>query len=128
MNNENSRRVSLTIELERGGYLPEPRTLRLLLDIRETGSINRSAGRLGLSYTTAWRCLREAEQKLPIRLLAPQKGGRGGGGTALTPEGDEYVRALGAMLSEAQALVDDCCKRYFPDGGLPGPAQGKNGH
>lgn len=83
-------------------YLPEPRAVKLLLDIGKTGSINRSAARLGLSYATAWRCLQRVEEILGLRLLASKKGGRRGGGTALTLEGEAYVRALVAQYPSLQ--------------------------
>lgn len=100
------------------GYLPSTQAISLLNGIRKTGSINRSAKALGLSYSTAWRCLKETEDGISIRLLAPQKGGSGGGGTALTPEGSEFVEKYTSMLEEAGQLVIECYMRHFQETAL----------
>lgn len=107
-------RIAVDIDLPDSGYLPDTQAIRLLADIQRTGSINRSAKGQGLSYATAWRCLKEAESGLGMRLLVPKKGGPGGGGTALTPQGSSFVEKYVAMLDEVEQLVGACFVRYFP--------------
>lgn len=70
----------------------DAQVLLLLRELRETGSINRSARVAGFSYATAWRRLRGMEAALAFPLLLPRTGGRGGGGTALTPEGESFLQ------------------------------------
>lgn len=111
-----TKKVSVTIDVAPAnvGFIPDAYVVYLLAGIRRTGSINRSAKSLGLSYSTAWRGLREAEDGLGVKLLAPKKGGPGGGGTALTPEGNDLVERYLRMIDEAEQFVNACCRRYFP--------------
>lgn len=113
--NKQRRNIAIDIDLAPGVYLPDAQAVRLLADVEKTGSINRSAKELGLSYATAWRCLKEAETGLRMPLLAPRKGGAGGGGTRLTPQGSSFVGAYTDMLNEAEQLVSECFRRHFPE-------------
>lgn len=70
----------------------DAQVLLLLQELKETGSINRSAKKAGFSYATAWRRLKDMEAVLAFPLLLPRTGGRGGGGTALTPEGESFLQ------------------------------------
>ncbi|MDL2274448.1 LysR family transcriptional regulator [Oscillospiraceae bacterium OttesenSCG-928-G22] len=114
MNSSQKWQITVDIPPPDGGYLPDTQTVLLLADIQRTGSINRSAKEKRLSYATAWRCLKEAEAGLGMRLLVPQKGGAGGGGTALTPQGRDFVRKYIEMLTEVKRLASECFARYFP--------------
>lgn len=75
----------------------------LLEAIEETGSLAKAAERLAVPYRTALYKLREIERNLGVRLVATQSGGAAGGGSRLTPEGQELVRrwrAFSAGLDE----------------------------
>lgn len=112
--NGRNQSISISIELENGAYLPDTQAIRLLADIRKTGSISRAANKQEMSYATAWRRLKEAEAALGMTLLLPQKGGARGGGTRLTEQGGSFVVAYINMLNEAERLVGECVARHFP--------------
>ncbi len=74
----------------------------LLAAIDRTGSISAAARQLGLSYRRAWdladtmnRCFRQP-------LVERTQGGKGGGGTRLTPLGRRTLKRYRAMETKAQ--------------------------
>jgi molybdate transport system regulatory protein len=58
----------------------------LLERIAETGSIQKAAQEIGMSYRHAWGFLQKMEKRGGIKLVETQVGGREGGGAKLTPQ------------------------------------------
>lgn len=65
--------------------------------IERAGSLLAAAKSLGITYRTAWLWAREIGRVWGTSLISRTHGGRGGGGTRLTPEGSA-VLALAAKL------------------------------
>ncbi len=65
--------------------------IHLLETVAEIGSINKAAKELNMSYRHAWSEIRLMEERLGIKLIITQVGGRGGGCTKLTPEGKMFL-------------------------------------
>ncbi len=63
--------------------------VELLETIEETGSINKAAQKLGISYRKVWSKLRFAEMKGSVKLIESP---RGRGGSKLTPEAKELIK------------------------------------
>jgi len=74
---------------------------RLLRGVEETGSLRASAMRMGMAYTKALKLLKNAENALGYKLTMRTSGGRDGGGSRLTPEGEEW-------LNRYEAYTDAC--------------------
>lgn len=74
----------------RGGVLSPP-LLAMLRAIRDTGSLTAAAKAEGVTYRTAWLRARHADRAWGARLVERRKGGRGGGGAVLTPQGDAVL-------------------------------------
>ena len=86
----------------------------LLEKIRECGSISAAARGIGMSYRRAWWHV-EAMNRLAKRpLVSTEVGGKGGGGTRLTPEGEEAVRLYRALDGRAKAF-EERVKRELSD-------------
>ena len=64
---------------------------RLLHLIEETGSLRAAAISMGMAYTKALAIMKRAEKNLGFPLTARRIGGKGGGGSALTPEAKEFL-------------------------------------
>jgi len=47
----------------------------------------------GLAYCKAWEMINQLEQNLGYQIVERQRGGKGGGGTSLTPEGERFLLA-----------------------------------
>ncbi len=74
----------LSSELKLAGRL-DARFFALLEAIENTGSINRAARTAGYSYKGAWLLLDNAANLASQPLIETATGGKGGGGTRLTP-------------------------------------------
>ncbi|HDR9021993.1 MULTISPECIES: TOBE domain-containing protein [Burkholderia] len=79
-------------ELKLAGRLDE-RFFALLEAIDNTGSINRAARVAGYSYKGAWLVLESASNLASQPLFTTETGGKGGGGTRLTPAARELLSA-----------------------------------
>jgi molybdate transport system regulatory protein len=85
-------RLRLWIDIKGRGSLG-PGKLRLLDTIASTRSLSAAARELGMSYRLAWEHLRLIEKRTGITVVEPHRGGRQGGGTELTPQGEALLRA-----------------------------------
>lgn len=101
--------------VERGGevVLSDWR-VQLLEAVVETGSVAGAAHRLHISYRRAWGKVKEMEERLGLRLLVSQRGGRGGGRTRLTPEAEELVKSYRKFRAGLKELVDWRFGEAFP--------------
>ncbi|MYM38172.1 LysR family transcriptional regulator [Pseudoduganella sp. CY13W] len=90
----------------------------LLAAIAEHGSITAAAKAVGLSYKGAWDAIEAMNNLAGEPLLERLAGGKGGGGTRLTPRGLQLVenfakieaahrRFVAALSGQSQALADD---------------------
>lgn len=65
---------------------------RLLHGIDRTGSLRAAAMEMDMSYSKATTILNRAEKALKIPLTEKKIGGKGGGGSQLTPEAKEFLK------------------------------------
>jgi molybdate transport system regulatory protein len=71
----------------------------LLARIAETGSIAAAGRAMGMSYKRAWALVEEMNAVFRAPLVQSARGGAGGGGATLTPDGCEVLDAYRAMLA-----------------------------
>lgn len=85
-----------------------PGKVALLEAIQQHGSISAAARSLGMSYRRAWVLIDELNQALAVPATASEQGGQRGGGSALTPVGDEIIRLYRNIERDAyQACAAD---------------------
>ena len=77
----------------------------LLQTIAETGSINKAAKAIGLSYKATWERIEAINNLSPTPLISRQTGGAGGGGTVLTGDGQAFLKRASLFGCELQKLV-----------------------
>lgn len=82
-----------------------PGKVALLEAIARTGSITSAAKELGMSYRRAWLLVDETNRCLIAPAVTTATGGNHGGGTSLTPVGEELVRRYRAAEREAEGVV-----------------------
>jgi molybdate transport system regulatory protein len=93
----------------------------LLQGIQETGSIAAAGRRMGMSYKRAWYLVETMNRHFAGPLVTASKGGRRGGGAALTDLGQQVLksyrrmeqrthRALERELERLRALLADVSK------------------
>jgi molybdate transport system regulatory protein len=78
----------------------------LLEKIRECGSISAAARSIGMSYRRAWWHVETMNRLSKRPLVVTAVGGKGGGGTRLTAEGEEAVRLYQTLDGRAKAFEE----------------------
>jgi molybdate transport system regulatory protein len=85
-----------------------PGKIALLEAIRDHHSITAAAKALGMSYRRAWVMLDEVNGALKRPAVDTATGGRHGGGSALTPVGEEIIERYRRVEQiAAQACAED---------------------
>jgi molybdate transport system regulatory protein len=79
-----------------------PGKVDLLEAIARDGSITAAARALGMSYRRAWLLVDTMNRCFRLPVVETEAGGQRGGGTRLTPLGDEVVRRYRASEALAQ--------------------------
>jgi molybdate transport system regulatory protein len=82
-----------------------PGKIALLEAIAETGSITAAGRQLGMSYRRAWMLIDEMNRALSAPAVSTAAGGAHGGGSALTPVGEQVVRHYRAIESTARVAA-----------------------
>jgi molybdate transport system regulatory protein len=90
---------------------------RFLLEaIDKHGSINRAAKEINISYRKAWGYIKAMEERLGLKLIERQTGGRNGGGATLTEDAREFLKQYEALEKDIREIVDDRFSSIFrPD-------------
>ena len=84
----------------------EDPVINLLKAVAETGSINKAAKSIGLSYKATWERVETINNLSPTPLISRQTGGSGGGGTVLTKDGEAFLARVSLFRFELQKLVN----------------------
>jgi len=67
-----------------------------------------------MSYTTALKLIRNAENALGFPLTMRTTGGRDGGGSRLTPEGEEWLGRYEAYRDACVQANREIYREFFP--------------
>lgn len=90
---------------------------RLLRAVERTGSLRAAAASMEMAYSKATRLLRQAENSLGFPLTVKSTGGRAGGGSVLTPEGERWLARYEAYRDACIRADQELYRRYFPKAG-----------
>lgn len=105
---ENLRDIRLKIRLEfPDGQVFGPGKADLLRHISDSGSIAAASRQMGMSYKRAWTLVSEMNALFANPLVKQNRGGKSGGGAALTADGSEVLRLYDAMLRKAPAATSN---------------------
>lgn len=85
----------------------------LLRAIEKHGSINQAAKEISISYRKAWSYLKSMEERLGIKLVERQSGGRNGGGASLTEEAMAFLNRYEGMEEGIREIVDQRFREIF---------------
>ena len=102
------------IWIEAAGEPVFGRGRRFLLEaIDSHGSINQAAKEVDISFRKAWSHIKAMEERLGIKLVERQAGGKNGGGAILTNEARAFLKKYVALEKGLQELVDERFKKIF---------------
>ncbi len=79
----------------------------LLKAISETGSLSKAAKSLGMSYKKAWSLIDTINSRAKKPVVITSIGGKGGGGSELTPFGTSLIRAFETINNNCWIFLDE---------------------
>lgn len=109
-------RTRLWIENEKGEIIFGSGRVRILEAIDETGSMNKAARKLGMSYRTIWGKIHDTEGRLGYKLIVTRVGGSLESGSRLTPKGRELVKRYEKWRKATIEYADRQFKKFFKSG------------
>ena len=84
---------------------------RLLL-IDEYKSVNRACKEMRMAYSKAYKMIIRSEKDLNCKLLVGKIGGKGGGGSELTPEARELLTIYERVNLKTKEFVENEIENY----------------
>jgi molybdate transport system regulatory protein len=108
---------SLWLSRQQNEFLGGDR-INLLEKIDELGSITRAAKDVGISYKTAWDTVNRINNLADRPLVERLAGGKGGGGTRLTPAGRSLIEQYAILEEEHGRFLDNLSQRLVNGDGL----------
>jgi len=85
----------------------------ILRYILKTGSINKAAQELNMSYRHAWSYLKSAEKRLNRPLIICTRGGANGGSTSLTPYAKKLLKRFVNLERRVKLCADKVYQKIF---------------
>lgn len=85
--------------------------IELLSHIGKTGSITKAAKAMKMSYKAAWDAVDAMNNLSEFSLVESSKGGKGGGGTALSNYAKELIATYEILNEEHQQFLNNLSKR-----------------
>ena len=105
--------IQYDIWLDNDGKAFGEECLRLLETVEKTGSLNKAATELGMSYGCAIKTLRKCEERLGFPLLERRIGGASGGGSCLTPNAKMLLTKYRLFHDELSKTISQIFQKYF---------------
>jgi len=106
-------KIKIWIENEAGDILFGEGKTSLLERIDALGSISKAAAEVGMDYKKAWGHIYLIEKKINNMIIVRKKGGKNGGGSALTQKGRELIHAYRAYREAVIAFSDEKFQELF---------------
>jgi len=96
---------------------------RLLETVDRTGSLNKAATEISMSYGCAIKTLQKCEERLGFPLLERKIGGPSGGGSCLTPKAKMLLTKYRLFHDELSETISQIFQKHFNANKQPKPAQ-----
>jgi molybdate transport system regulatory protein len=106
-------KVAYRVWLDNNGKAFGEGPYRLLKLIEKTGSINRAAAEMEMSYRKAWKILKMVEEKLGFELIERKIGGIDGGGSQITEKGRKMLKNYEQFMKEIKRSIEKIYKKHF---------------
>ncbi len=97
---------NLTLEIFNQPFLLEKR-IELLIAIKKTGSISKAAKEVPMSYKAAWETIETMNNLSTTPIVQREIGGVGGGGTTLTPYGENLIETFKILKKEQKKFLEN---------------------
>jgi molybdate transport system regulatory protein len=80
--------------------------VKLLENIKKTGSITGGAKEMKMSYRQAWQMVEDMNKRAVAPLVEKILGGKGGGGAKITKEGEKIIE----QYYQIEKAIEDCAQ------------------
>lgn len=90
-----------------------PGIIRVMELVKETNSLSQAYRDMGLSPSKGWKIIKNAEEKLGFPLFNTVVGGKGGGRSNLSKEGEDLLRKYKAFVEELNIEAERLYKKHF---------------
>jgi molybdate transport system regulatory protein len=101
-------------EIRLAGAL-DKRMIHLLRAVEQSGSINKAAKQMDLSYKGAWQMIERANNFSPKVLISTATGGAHGGGTSLTAAGKALLQLFDRLEQQHNAYLEEINRNLEAD-------------
>ena len=85
----------------------------LLLEVERLGSLRAAAQHLGMAYTKAFSMVKRAEREFGFAMTQRTIGGKGGGGSTITPQAKALLMRYQAYRTACGQSAQDLYNTYF---------------
>ncbi len=85
----------------------------ILQYIELEGSIAKAAEKMNLNYKKAWTHIKILQKNIDDRMVIPQKGGKGTGGTRLTPTAKSMIVKYQQLQQEIESFANQRFQELF---------------
>lgn len=86
--------------------------IRLLKQIEKDASLSAAATSLGMSYRKAWGDIKKAEETLGFELTIKERGGSNGGGSCLSPKGQQLIQAYSDLHIDMKEAIESAFHKF----------------
>lgn len=88
---------------------------QLMLLTKQKGSLSAAYKSMGMAGSKAWKILNRAEADLGVKLIERKSGGKQGGGSNLTPEGEDILNRYQNFQQEVYVAAKKSFEKNFRD-------------
>lgn len=104
-----------TVQLAKEETFFGPALALMLSLIKECGSVQTACNMINMSYSRGWAFINTAERELGYPLLSRQQGGKAGGSSSLTNEGELLLERFNAFEAQVIEAAEELFAKHFPD-------------
>lgn len=110
---ENKITSKIRIHLFKGDKCFGPGICTLLEEVDKYGSLRKAAMDMSMSYSKAWKIVRQCEESLGYKLLISTTGGKSGGGALLTDEARRIMESYKQYCLDIENYSAELLEKYF---------------
>lgn len=113
LDSKNSSNFNTRIKITYNDSTFGPGVARIMELVKETGSLSEAYRLMELSSSKGWKIIKNAEEKLGFPLFVSVIGGKGGGRSELSKEGEDLLNRYQSFVSELNLEAEKLYKKYF---------------
>ena len=110
---ENKLTAKIRIHLFKNDKCFGPGICSLLEEVDKCGSLRKAAMDMNMSYSKAWKIVKQCEENLGFKLLISTTGGKSGGGAFLTDDAKQIINSYNMYCADIEDYSSKLLDKYF---------------